>query len=143
MSNEDLEIQMPSNQPTEPEAIPLQSSFTPDTSVLPNTIPERRGVLHLTVETPITSTFPRTANLRPARWKTPEYIFYGIYVSIFLPWMAWKPINLSRRRFIHYTYESEMPYLILLASHPNYPLYSERLEDGWIFGRKIVSFDTS
>ncbi|KAH8118197.1 MBOAT-domain-containing protein [Phellopilus nigrolimitatus] len=124
MSNGDLELQMPSNLRAEREASSSQPFLNPRPVLPIDVTPKRRGVLCLTVETPVASSFQRPVQARPPpRWRTPEFLFYGVVFAAVLPLMIWKPMVLSR------------------DTHPNYYLYQERLSDGWIFGRKIDDSD--
>ncbi|KZT40000.1 MBOAT-domain-containing protein [Sistotremastrum suecicum HHB10207 ss-3] len=85
----------------------------------------RRGITALTVETPTSTRFARIDPTRPpARWKTPEFILYGIIFVVVVPIMVWVPVTLSQ------------------YDNPNYPLYAHRLSWGWIAGRKIDNSDS-
>lgn len=58
--------------------------------------PSRRGILRLTVDVPVQSP-SKPGSTRPApRWRTPEFMFYGVVFSVVVPLMVWKPIDLSR-----------------------------------------------
>ncbi|KLO17383.1 MBOAT-domain-containing protein [Schizopora paradoxa] len=86
--------------------------------------PRREGILRLTVKIPVPPSSQQAIQARPpARWRTPEFIFYGLAFVIAIPVMIWKTVNLSRE------------------SHPNYKLYSYKLTDGWIPGRKFDNSD--
>ena len=57
-----------------------------------------RGILTLTVDVPASA--PRSSETHPpARWKTPEFLFYGVCFLIVVPLMVWKPVQLSQGIF--------------------------------------------
>jgi len=86
--------------------------------------PQRKGVLRLTVDIPVPPSSQQAVQARPpARWRTPEFIFYGLAFIVVVPIMVWKTVELSK------------------ASHPNYQVYSNKLSEGWIPGRKIDNSD--
>ncbi len=101
---------------------------------------KRKGITRLTVE--ITPTSSSVAGDRfstqPSRWRTTEFSLYLLVFSTVVPLMFWIPIQLSsgtcftryRRSFLANT---------CTASHPNFALYSNRLSQGWLFGRRVVS----
>lgn len=60
----------------------------------------------------------------PSKWKTPEFIFYGIMFVIVVPQM-----------FL-------ITYRLSIPSHPNYKLYEDQLSPGWIPGRKVDDSDS-
>jgi hypothetical protein len=60
-----------------------------------NASPARRGILRLTVDVPITSSPKAGAARPPPRWRTPEFLFYGVAFVVVVPAMVWKPIALS------------------------------------------------
>lgn len=33
----------------------------------------------------------------PSKWKTPEFLFYGVFVTFCVPYMCWIPYTVSRR----------------------------------------------
>lgn len=105
--------------------------------------PERkaRGIVALTVETP-TSSRPRqtTAPRPPARWRTPEFIFYAVCFVIVVPFLFKVPMDLSERT-CRLAFRSQMQTLITaleVASNPNYSKYQHKLSKGWIGGRQVV-----
>ena len=62
-----------------------------------NISPQRRGILHLTVDTPLSETTQKTVlNRQSPRWRTPEFYVYYLIFAIVIPAMVWKPISLSR-----------------------------------------------
>ncbi|KAG9004573.1 glycerol transporter [Tulasnella sp. JGI-2019a] len=88
--------------------------------------PERkpRGITALTVTTP-TSLRPRqTTKVPPApRWKTPEFLFYGLVHVVVLPFLFKVPMDMSN------------------PSNPNYITFKGRLSPGWIGGRQVDNSD--
>ncbi|KAI5122746.1 hypothetical protein M0805_009831 [Coniferiporia weirii] len=128
MSTDDLELQMPSDMRgssarVSGDAATSHSFLGVQTDLSPDRTPKRRGILLLTVETPTTSSFPRVTQTQPARWRSPEFVLYGVAFIIAIPMIVWKPISMSQ------------------DTNPNYPLFKARLSDGWIFGRKIDNSD--
>ncbi|CUA70892.1 Glycerol uptake protein 1 [Saccharomyces cerevisiae S288c] [Rhizoctonia solani] len=84
------------------------------------------GVVSLTVQTPTSSNFtpPETQSPPPPpRWRTPEFLFYGVAFMIVVPYMA------------------KVPYDISNESNPNFYKISPRLQDGWLFGRRVDNSD--
>lgn len=63
------------------------------------------------------------AKAGPPRWKTVEFYVYAVVFAIAVPLMVKAPIDASSAR------------------NPNYSLYSDLLEDGWMFGRKVDNSD--
>ena len=62
-----------------------------------NISPQRRGILHLTVDTLLSETTQKTVlNRQPPRWRTPEFYIYYLIFAIVIPAMVWKPISLSK-----------------------------------------------
>ncbi len=58
--------------------------------------PHRKGVLRLTVNVPLPPSSQQAVQARPpARWRTPEFIFYGLAFIVAIPVMVWKPVDLS------------------------------------------------
>jgi len=94
---------------------------SPDTA---QTQLKSRGITALTVDIPLShKTISPSAPQRPSLWKTPEFMFYGVVFAVAVPVMIWIPITLSNQ------------------SHPNYPIYQNRLSPGWILGRKVDNSD--
>ena len=94
--SDDLELQMPTDLRVDPDAVPLVSRIGGVQESPVDTAAKRRGILCLTVETPTTSSFSKVVSARPpSRWKSPEFIFYGICFAIVVPILVWKPIELS------------------------------------------------
>ncbi|ORX97731.1 MBOAT-domain-containing protein [Basidiobolus meristosporus CBS 931.73] len=60
----------------------------------------------------------------PSRWFTKEFYFYYFLYIVFAPYIL----------KVAYDFSSE--------SHPNYKLYSDKLSDGWLFGRKVDNSDS-
>lgn len=60
----------------------------------------------------------------PARWKTPEFYVYAVIFAIAVPLMFKAAIDSSS------------------SSNPNYELYSDLLQPGWIFGRLVDNSDS-
>ncbi|KAI0342742.1 MBOAT-domain-containing protein [Trametopsis cervina] len=82
---------------------------------------KRTGITRLTVEIPPSSNSKgrERASSQPPRWKTLEFMVYGLVFGIVVPVMCWIPVQLSS------------------VTHTNYELYSVRLSKGWLFGRKV------
>ncbi|KAI0696453.1 MBOAT, membrane-bound O-acyltransferase family-domain-containing protein [Cytidiella melzeri] len=87
--------------------------------------PKRRGITRLTVEIPPSSSSKAQDQVssQPSRWRTPEFMLYGVTFFVVVPAMFWIPIQLSS------------------TSHKNYELYNRRLSQGWLFGRHIDNSD--
>lgn len=67
--------------------------------VLSEDMDKRSGILRLTVEVEGSSSSKNAATTRPppaSRWRTPEFMFYGIVFVVVIPLMAWKAMALSR-----------------------------------------------
>jgi len=84
--------------------------------------PKHPGITNLTVDVPDVTTRPRVSH-QPQRWKTVEFLGYGVIFCITLPIMIWIPVSLSS------------------TSHPNYPVYQRKLTPGWLFGRQVDDSD--
>ncbi|KAI0729251.1 MBOAT-domain-containing protein [Fomitopsis betulina] len=85
---------------------------------------KRTGIVKLTIDIP-SSHRPQVAARPhpPPRWRTPEFVFYGLMFCIVVPIMVWVPISLSS------------------PTHWNYHQYHRRLSRGWLFGRQIDNSD--
>jgi hypothetical protein len=60
------------------------------------------GVVSLTVQTPTSSSFaPRETQPPPppSRWRTPEFLFYGVAFLIVVPYMVKVPYDISNGEF--------------------------------------------
>lgn len=62
---------------------------------------------------------------KPSKWKTPEFIFYYLFLSVVVPYMFWIAYSVSR------------------PEDPRYYRFEAWLSPGWIPGRKIVSPSSS
>lgn len=100
------------------------------------------NITSFTVQTPTSQQAP-TSSARgpnPPRWKSPEFIIYGVLFLIVFPQMVVSPIRLSNGKSVDIFHE---PYNIDVSvhteSHPNYYLFQTKLSKGWIFGRPVVS----
>ena len=64
--------------------------------------PEPHGITALTVNIPASkmSSSSGEAKRPPARWWTPEFIFYYLVACVVIPWMVWVPVSLSSRAFL-------------------------------------------
>ena len=63
------------------------------------------GVALLTVEAEEAQGNYRSVNggdMKPARWKTPEFIFYALVFVLVVPLMVWGPVRLSDRQYACY-----------------------------------------
>ena len=103
-----------------------------------------RGITTMTLQTP-TSTAGKAPSTKPPRWKTTEFLVYGVIAVVLVPYMVYVPISLSQRTSIYLMLQSSSPVLILdlIAWHPNYQKYEHKLSPGWIAGRKVVCCPTS
>lgn len=84
------------------------------------------GVVALTVQTPTSSNFTPPDSQPPPpppRWRTPEFICYGIVFLVVVPYMA------------------KVPYDISNESNPNFYKILPRLKPGWLFGRHVDNSD--
>ncbi|KAJ7266595.1 MBOAT, membrane-bound O-acyltransferase family-domain-containing protein [Mycena rebaudengoi] len=81
------------------------------------------SVFYLTVDIPARSRLASQEPERPSRWRTVEFRIYAVFVFLIVLSMAWVPIRLS------------------FPTHPNYPLFRNRLSRGWIFGRPVDNSD--
>lgn len=73
------------------------------------------------------------------RWKTREFYIYGIIFAVCVPLMCKSAIDASRCKCIReYCQKLIILTFFFLADNINYPKYSNRLSDGWLFGRKVV-----
>ncbi|KAH8094526.1 MBOAT, membrane-bound O-acyltransferase family-domain-containing protein [Cristinia sonorae] len=86
------------------------------------TTPKQRGITRLTVDIP-DATKPSSLSSRPSRWRTPEFVVYGVVFLVVVPLMVWIPVSLSS------------------TSHANYPVYHRKLSPGWLFGRQVDNSD--
>lgn len=76
-------------------------------------------VTDLTIETPGNAR-RSTDEPPPPRWRTPEFIFYGVAFVVVVPILVYWPMKISS------------------SGNANYFLYARRLKQGWLFGRMIV-----
>ncbi|EPS93672.1 hypothetical protein FOMPIDRAFT_1033595 [Fomitopsis schrenkii] len=85
---------------------------------------KRSGIVKLTIDIPSSHRPQGAAGPRqPPRWRTPEFIFYGVIFCIVVPTLVWVPISLSS------------------PTHGNFNQYHRRLSRGWLFGRQIDNSD--
>ncbi|KDN47744.1 MBOAT-domain-containing protein [Tilletiaria anomala UBC 951] len=112
----------------------FSASHSEGTSGLQEAIFGPRGITSLTVDPldladqsrgraqnsnrPLTASTKNFNALKPSRWRTPEYLFYGLIFIVIVPYMAWIPVQLSQ------------------YDNPNFPKYSNHLKQGWLFGRR-------
>lgn len=98
-----LGLPMPTDLRHESRANHLQIQSDEDMTSMHSSSWTKRGITNLTVETP---TRPRFAvneliGLERARWKTPEFIVYGVIVAAALQLMARVPMRLSDSTFTY------------------------------------------
>ena len=97
--SEDLELQMPLKNRGEADAShpPSRAVETLESLLEDSRVePKRTGALRFTVDVPLAPPPKINVDARPsARWRTPEFLFYGIMFILVVPWMIWKPIDLS------------------------------------------------
>ncbi|QRV89896.1 glycerol uptake protein 1 [Ceratobasidium sp. AG-Ba] len=105
-------------------------SVRPLSPLLVHEPPEKQwkslGVVALTVQTPTSSNFtpPETSpSPPPSRWKTPEFLFYGLVFLVVVPYMMKIPFDLSNE------------------SNPNFFKILPRLQPGWLLGRRVDNSD--
>ena len=126
---EDVTLDMPTD---------LRTGHTPESFKL-EPLSRRKGITRLTVEVPTSGSSKRLEpRLSPSRWKTPEFFFYGFAFCAVVPVMFWIPIRLSSGQ-PSLARPLLCPDILMTASHTNYHIYSERLSQGWLFGRLVVS----
>ena len=72
-------------------------------------------------------------------------MLYGAVFVVVVPWMVYWPMRLSSSRSDPTIQETLhcAAHAHVTASHPNYPAYSHRLSDGWLFGWNVGSFVAS
>lgn len=98
----DVSLEMPSDlrQPLQ-----LVDSLSPTVELNSNYQDRRKGITKLTVNIPSTSSSAvgrgnsstsRELKTHPSRWKTPEFMFYGVAFLVVVPLMVWIPIQLSQ-----------------------------------------------
>ena len=81
------------------------------------------------------------SDIRSPLWDTMEFYFYYFVFVTVVPTMFYVAYSVSKRTtpaFIHQVFDlaaNPRP-----ASHPNYSSYVGLLSDGWIPGRKVVSW---
>jgi len=104
-----------------------------------------RGITALTLQTPTSTAVGDAPSTKPSRWRTTEFLVYGVAAAVVIPYMVYVPINLSQRMSFHAMLQSRLPVLIqgLIAWHPNHSKYEYKLSPGWIAGRKVVCLPTS
>lgn len=105
-----------------------------------------RGITAMTLQTPTSTAVGKAPSTKPSRWKTTEFLVYGVIAAVLIPYMVYVPIRLSQRTSISWLMlQSSSSMLIqdLIAWHPNYQKYEYKLSPGWIAGRKVVCRPTS
>ena len=104
-----------------------------------------RGITALTLQTPTSTAVGKAPSTKPSRWKTTEFLVYGVIAVVVIPYMVYVPITLSQRTSTYSMLKLSSPVLIqdLIAWHPNHPKYEYKLSPGWIAGRKVVCLPTS
>src|SRR5882757_3910335 len=104
-----------------------------------------RGITALTLQTPTSTAVGKAPSTKPSRWKTTEFLVYGVVAVVVIPYMVYVPISLSQRTSTYSMLKLRSPVLIqdLIAWHPNHPKYEHKLSPGWIAGRKVVCLPTS
>ncbi|GFZ47191.1 Glycerol uptake protein 1 [Saitozyma sp. JCM 24511] len=107
-----------------PKMLPSYTPSTATASTPPAASRKPRHVTDFTVKIPGSTARPNNSDTTStSRWRSPEFMLYGAVFVLVVPWMVYWPMRLSS------------------ASHPNYPAYSHRLSDGWLFGRKVDNSD--
>ena len=101
---------------------------------------KRKGITVLTVDIPSSNSSgtQQRFSTQPSRWRTPEFMFYGVVFATVIPVMCWIPIRLSSSTYL--LQRRDHSFIdVYVASHKNYGQYSGRLSQGWLFGRHVVS----
>ena len=72
----------------------------------------------------------------PSKWNTLEFYCYYAVFALVVPQMFRSVMKVSNRT----SCPSQFPFKLtsLVASHPNYTKFEDRLSAGWIPGRKVV-----
>jgi hypothetical protein len=105
---------------------------------------ESKGITNLTVhvassETGSTNPAFASHHVERARWRTPEFIFYGVAFVCVVPFLFICVLDLSSRKCYHnLSSRLGLTHITNVASHRNYALYSHRLSQGWLFGQRVV-----
>jgi hypothetical protein len=90
---------LPAAMPAPPGPPLEQLSITESAPTTSRAAPrERRGIARLTVEVPASAP-PAGARAMPARWRTPEFLFYYVCAVVVIPLMVWVPWRLSSRAY--------------------------------------------
>ena len=103
-----------------PEYVPLES--------LPRTVQD-------VAEEPLK---PKDIQHRSSRWFTLEFTFYYLVLAISLVTVLTSAISFSSG-ILHSkgsAFKSEL--FACIESHPNFHLYSHKLSEGWMFGKRLV-----
>jgi hypothetical protein len=117
------------------------------------------GIASLTVQTQDSKASPKrsltgkskTNGPKPARWRTTEFYVYYVLIGLYLLLMIRTTYRLSSGKWsrvghctVFYSavryYRSQLKLFSTSDSHPNYWIFEKRLSEGWLFGRKVVSF---
>jgi hypothetical protein len=56
-----------------------------------------RGITALTLQTPTSTAVGKTPSTKPSRWRTTEFMVYGVIAAVVIPYMVYVPIGLSQR----------------------------------------------
>ena len=61
----------------------------------------QRGVTTLTLQTPTSTAVGKAPSTKPSRWRTTEFLVYGVIAVVVIPYMVYVPISLSQRKSSH------------------------------------------
>lgn len=72
----------------------LRSPISPLDSPALSQPPKNAGIVHLTVDVPDASRRSRVSHEAP-KWRTLEFLIYGVVFCVAIPVMVWIPVSLS------------------------------------------------
>lgn len=87
---------------------------------------------------PLENTALHSVKMSPSRWRTTEFRLYYVSAIFVIPLMTWIPVSLSLRKFLAKTRRNTQSRST--ASHPNHNRYNQKLLEGWVYNRLIVSY---
>jgi hypothetical protein len=56
-----------------------------------------RGIAALTLQTPASTAAGKPPSTKPSRWRTTEFLVYGVIAAVVIPYMVYIPITLGQR----------------------------------------------
>ena len=60
-----------------------------------------RGITVLSLQTPTSTAASMSPSTKPSRWRTTEFLVYGVVAVVVIPYMVYVPIKLSQRMLFH------------------------------------------